>query len=152
MSVTNDWFNPTQDEINEATSGGRPVFKNGEEVEFLVEEINESVSSDGSPVLIISCQVLNGDNKGKTHKHWIRNNGTSKGILINMLKAFYNDETLTSKTLGPGSLIGKKMKSTCSVSKSSQGKEFFNFYQFTALDGAPNLSVVNNASAGDIPF
>jgi hypothetical protein len=151
MSTTQDWFNPTQEEINKATGGGYATFKDGEVVSFLVNDINETVSGDGSPVLVINCQVLSGDSEGMFHKHWIRNNATSRGILINMLKAFYDDETMTSKTLGPGSLIGKKLKSTCKVSKSNQGKEFYNFYQFEAIDAAPNLSVVNN-EASDIPF
>lgn len=151
MTTTTDWFNPTQDEIAQASKGGGVTFKNNEEVTFLIQEVNESVSSDGSPLLIVSCQVIGGDNDGKTFKHWIRNNATSKGIWINMLKAFFDEATMTSGTLTPASLVGKKMKSVCKVSKSTQGKEFYNFYQFEEVGGAPNLSVVND-SAGDIPF
>ena len=149
--MNSDWFNPTQDEIKEAESGGRPVFKNGDEYTFLVTEIKESINSDGSPRLDVASQVIGGDNDQKKHTFFIRQNSAGKGMWINMLKAFFDDATITSGTLTPTSLVGKQMKSVCKQSKSKDGTKIYdNFYQFEEAGGAPNLHVVDQAS--DIPF
>ncbi len=149
MTVGSDFFNPTIDEIKNASKGGGCEFKAGEEVTFLVKEVTEGVNADGSSLLKVVCQVLSGENKDKPFTHFIRNNATSKGIWINMLKAFFDEATMTSGTLTPMSLVGKQMMSVCKVSK-GKDRDFYNFYQFEEVGGAPNLTVVDQTS--DIPF
>jgi hypothetical protein len=146
-----NFFAPNAEDIKEAGAGGGPTFTNGEVVGFLINEVNEKVDDKGEKLLVVGCQVLTGDNEGKKFSHWIRNNKTSKGIWINMLRAFFDEATMTSGSLTPGSLVGKKMTSPCVINKSG-GKEYANFYQFKAEGGVPNLGSTPAVNSSDIPF
>jgi len=147
-----NFFKPTEEDINEAQNGGALKFKKDENVGFLIEDVNEKVDEGGDSVLVVGCQVLTGDNEGKKFSHWIRNNKTSKGIWINMLKAFFDDETIMSGTLTPASLISRKMESKC-VINTSKGKEYANFYKFKEFGVAPDIGgQTPEVKESDIPF
>jgi len=145
------FFKPTADEIKDAQSGGIPEFKHNEEVTFLINEVSEKVK-DGESLLVIGTKVVGGEHDDKKFSHFIRENATSKGIWISMLKAFFDETTIMSGTLTPASLVGKKMKSTAKVSAKND-KTYVNFYDFAEAGGAPNLGAeTETVNASDIPF
>lgn len=146
-----NFFAPTPDDIKEAQNGGRPEFAHGEVVGFLIDEVSEKVDDKGEKYLIVGTKVTTGDNDGKRHPFFIRSNPTSKGIWINMLKAFYDDATIASGSLTPVSLVGKMLESKASVSAKGD-KVYTNFYEFTELGGAPTLGQAPEVSSSDIPF
>ena len=144
------FFTPTAEEIKDASTGGLPTFKNNEEVSFLINEVSETVK-DGNALLIVGTKLVGGENDGRKYSHFIRENATSKGIWISMLKAFFDDATIASGTLTPMSLVGKTMKSTAKLS-AKDGKEYTNFYEFSEVGGVPELGQAPVIDASDIPF
>lgn len=146
-----NFFAPTEAEIKEAQSGGKPTFKHNEEVTFVITGCKEQVDKEGKPLLIVDTLISGGENDGKKFGHFIRNNPTSKGIWINMLSAFYDIETIKSGTLSPASIVGKQLKSTAKES-SHNGKTYINFYDFQEASNVPAMGGVPEVQESSIPF
>jgi len=157
-----NFFAPTPEDIKEAQNNGRPEFKHNEVVNFLIDEVMEKVDDKGETYLIVGTKVLTGDNEGKKYPFFIRDNAVSKGIFINMLKAFFDDATIAGGQLSPASLVSRMMSSTCKESAGKDGKIYYNFYEFSELGGVPDIggapATANTASQApainpaDIPF
>jgi hypothetical protein len=141
------FFKPTQEQIKAAGQKGLS-WANGTEVQFQVTEV-DTKEVEGSEMLIINTEVLNTEHKGKSHKHFVRDNDAGWGIWMSMLQTKFEAAEIAAG-LQPSSLIGQKMMSKAQV-KATKDREYCNFYNFAAVDGAPNLGG-QEASASDIPF
>lgn len=148
-----NFFQPTEEQIKDATSNGHPTFKHNEEVHFLIKEVNtKPTEMNGQTVdmIIVGCDILNGENAGKTYKHWIRPNQAGVSMWISMLKTFMTDDQIRAG-FSPSAPVGRKVKSIAKIT-AKNGKEYTNFYDFTALDEAPTLAGGVAVSTSDIPF
>lgn len=145
------FFKPTEDEVKNANSGGNPVFKHGDEVHFLVSGV-DTKEKDGSEMIIIALEVLNTDQKGMKQKIFIRDNQAGWGIWMSMLSTFLTPEQI-AVGIQPSAPIGRSMKATAKIS-AREGKEYINFYEFSALDTTPSIGggADLEVSPSDIPF
>lgn len=139
------FFKPTEEQIKAANQKGLS-WPHGTEVEFLVSEVDTKEDKEGKEMLIVKTEVLNTDHKGKDFKHFIRDNDAGWGIWMSMLQTKYETAEI-AQGIQPSGLIGQKMVSKAQV-KATKDKEFCNFYNFSALDGAPNVG----GDSSDIPF
>jgi ribosomal protein L19 len=149
------FFQPTEEEIKSASSGDFPKFKSGEEVHFLITEVSES-NKDGKDMLVVACEVLNTEHKGKKYKHFIRSNAAGWGIWMSILNTFLTEDQIKAG-IQPSAPIGRKVSSVAKVS-AREGKEYVNFYTFAALDTAPSIggaapvAPAEATQANNIPF
>ena len=159
-----NFFKPTESEIKEASSGGMITFKHGQEVEFMIKEVAtkpcKAKDPDGneidSEMIILGLDVLNTEHKGKTHKLFIRPNSAGSSQWLNILNTFMTTEEIIeagkNERLSPSTPVGRQIKSVAKVTAKG-GKEYVNFYNFSALGGAPDVGgSTPEISADDIPF
>ena len=129
-----DFLDITEDDIKQAKSGGKIVFKDKEEVVFLIEELKkkEFKTKDGNEEkLCVSCQIVGGDHDGKKHTFFIGAKG--KRLLINILKCFWTEEDILSGKYDLSDLIAKKVESTAVIRNG-----YTNFYDFTPVSDVPS--------------
>jgi hypothetical protein len=146
------FFKPTEEEIKNSGKGNRPdqaEFANGDKVSMQIKEVKEQLSADGKSMMIVGTTVVSsGDNQGKEHSIFIRDNATSKGIWINIMKAFFDEAVIKEGNLKPTDFVGKTMTSTAKV-REYNGKNYTDFYQFEAHSDVPALQAVGS---DNIPF
>ncbi len=151
--TTSSFFTPTKDEMN-AADKTRPVFKADEIVTFKITEIKDTYDKEGRPRLIMGTSIESGEHKGKEFAFFINDNTTSRGIVINMMKAFWSDEDIVAGRGGGIAFIGKTMSSQCKESSklvNGEAKVYQNFYQFTAVDNTPSIGGTPSTDS-HIPF
>jgi hypothetical protein len=146
-------FKPTADEIKNAMSGGKPVFKASEEVQFTVLEVDEKKADDGSSVYVINTMIDNTDNAGKKYSVWCRT-ATKGGLaqLLSMINCFLTPEQVLEGFEPAMVLVGKRM--SC-VPKLNNG--YANWYDWKLVDSTPAIGGTEPAAApafdaSDIPF
>lgn len=152
--TTSSFFTPTKDEMA-AADKTRPVFKADEVVGFQIVEVKETVDKEGQPRLIIGTKVTTGEHKDRDFPFFINDNPTSKGIVINMMKAFWTDQEILGGSAGGIKFIGKVMSSPCKESSklvNGEAKVYQNFYNFTAIDSTPSIGGAAPVASSDIPF
>lgn len=151
--MDSSFFTATKEEIKEASSGGIPVFKAGEEVTFLIKEVTEK-DVKGEKMLIIGTDVITGDNAGKKYAFFIRNNPTSKQVMFAILGALFTEDQITSGSLQYIMAVGKMVKSICKESPKKDGNGVWqNFYDFTEVSSTPEIGGGSAPlTVDDIPF
>ena len=147
-----NFFKPTKEELKEASSGGIPVFKAGEEVIFLIKEVTEKTQKDGGQLLIVGCTILSGDNANQKYSFFFRNNATSKKILFAILGALFSEEQILSGNLEYIMAVGRQIKSVCKESPKKDGKGVWqNFYDFSEVSSTPDIGG-HGITEDEIPF
>ena len=144
-------FKPTEEQVKDAMSGGRPVFKEGELVEFTVTGVNTKQADDGSDIYIVETLIDNTSNKGKKYSVWCRvGNKGGLSVLMSMLSCFMTPEEIIEGVEPAMALTGQRMSCTPKLKDS-----YVNWYDWRALSGAPDIggaSETADFTAGDIPF
>lgn len=136
------FFAVTDEEIKEATSNGKAVFTDKEEYTFQINELKEK-DGDKGPLLIVQTKVVGGPQDGKPHAFFINDSiPAQKNVWINILQALYTPEEIKNG-VEPSSLMSRQIKSMA-----KQNGQYFNFYKFTEVGGAPDVG----GDATDIPF
>ena len=143
-------FKPTQEEIDKAINGGRPIFKEREEVTFTVTEVEEKTADDGSINYLVKTIINDTDNAGKKYTVWCRSSTQGgRGQLMGMLKCWMSFEKIGEGVNPAMVLVGKTMK--CAP-KFHNG--YANWYDWKAVDTTPNIGGVSvtQQDVSDIPF
>ena len=144
-------FKPTEEEVKDAMSGGRPVFKEGENVEFTITEVEEKKADDGSPVYIVKTVIDNTDNAGKKYSIWCRTaNKGGRATLLNLIRCFKEESEILAGVEPAMVLTGKRVKST---PKFSNG--YANWYDWKVIDTTPDIGGGDESftpDTSDIPF
>lgn len=143
-------FKPTEEEVKDAMSGGRPVFKEGENVHFTVTEVEEKSADDGSQVFVVKTLIDNTDNAGKKYSIWCRTaTKGGRGQLMALLTCFLTPDQIL-QGVNPGVVLqGKRVQ--C-VPKFSNG--YANWYDWKVIDATPSIGGDESFTpdTSDIPF
>lgn len=129
-------FEVTEAEIKEALSGGKPEFKDKEEVHFTITEVEEKTSDKGpKECYVIKTIIANGNNEGKKYTFWMDRNIEFKGVLLTRMVLACNkpEDVIGKKQPLPPLLIGKTLKS---VNRKSGNWD--NFEKFSEVSNVPS--------------
>ena len=141
-----NFFSPTQEDINQATTDNIQ-FEHGKKYSFMITEVREDVDNEGAPRVIIQTGISSPDNlKGRPHSFFFRANVSGKKQWIGLLRAFFTEEEML-RGVAPTSLIGKQMSSVAKITVKAD-KTYVNFWTFEGASNVPDVAVDSN----DIPF
>jgi hypothetical protein len=117
------------------------IFKDKEIVEFVCKECKENSKLKA---LILSCDILSGEHKGKIHEIYVRDGDPSKKNFTmskkrkaQFLKTFWTPDKLLKKEISPADLVGRKFTAMAEKPfESDKGAIFQGFYNYADLGAA----------------
>lgn len=147
-----DFFKPTEEELN--NPDGKPLFKDKEEVTFLVTEIKEKEMEGGSKMIILNTKVVTGECASMEYPFFYKSDERGRKNWIKLLKALFTLDYLKSGQLQSKELVSKQFKSVCSSKPKADGNGVWqNFNDFTEVSGVPTIGgETPKLTEDDIPF
>lgn len=141
-------FRLTEEELKEINSGGKPVFKEGEEVTVTCLSTEERQDDKGK-VYLIKMAIENTDNAGKQFTIWVKKyNRFSLPQLKNLLCTVVTEKDINNGIDLAMTLVGKRF--SCVPSKGGNG--YFNWYDWKHVSNTPDIGGGSTPDVNDIPF